>query len=260
MLDWRWFFPRIRFFFSTWEILSIYGVVPAQIPKSISKMLVRWCLPHKVCRFPTLRCWVTAGVNWVTAQWTPRLQCSDWGLLLFLSSQMTWKNMKKPMTIMEHPPFSDGFPIPKTSKINAHLPIRCQHPPGLSCRWVTGQVLREDMLVSLCARPYWGSLPILLWEENPSHLARWPSGPQTWFVGKCSFDNFPALDLRIYISLPCFFITGGYSQSINYPDLNITQKIMASSWDPHKLPRKIALNGWEKPSPNGTSNCLQPWV
>lgn len=27
----------------------------------------------------------------------------------------------------------------------------------------------------------------------------------------------------------CFFITGGYSQSINYPDLNITQKIMASS-------------------------------
>lgn len=88
------FFLAFDFFFSTWEILSIYGVVPAQIPKSISKMLVRWCLPHKVCRFPTLRCWVTAGVNWVTAQWTPRLQCSDWGLLLFLSSQMTWKNMK----------------------------------------------------------------------------------------------------------------------------------------------------------------------
>lgn len=162
-------------------------------------MLVRWCLPHKVCRFPTLRCWVTAGVNWVTAQWTPRLQCSDWGLLLFLSSQMTWKNMKKTfkkktMTIMEHPPFSDGFPMfPHSKNIKNH----CTSANSISTSpWAQLQMSHwsstERGHLGLPAQDpiagpylsYFGRKTM----ENPSHLARWPSGPQTCFVGKCSID------------------------------------------------------------------------
>ena len=141
---------------------------------------------------------------------------------------------------MKHPPFSDGFPtifrwflhhFQMVSPFQKHQKSLHESansistsPSGVSCRWVTGQVLREDILVSLCARPVFaGPYGVLTLGGKPWKTPRiWPGGPLVLKhallenAPLISIDNFPALealDLRIYIPLPCL-ITGGYSQSI----------------------------------------------